>query len=503
MSPKDPSNPGREGPQESESLPGRIGPYRLEGSLGGGGMGEVYRAVDTRLDRPVAVKHLETPPAMEGPERQRFWREARAIARLSHPAIVQVFDVLEDDRGGWLVMELVEGEPLSERLARGPVDPAAALCLVTDVAEALATAHGKGILHRDLKTENVMVTPAGRAKLLDFGLARLEIAEEEGVGAEGQIVGTPHAMSPEQAMSLELDHRSDLFSLGALLYETLTGARPFDGDSMVATLHQVCVVRQRPAAELEPRIPEELSQLADRLLEKDPDDRPGSAAGVARALRNAARRLPEEGPGEDVETPAAGVRATPSGERRQVTVVHCELTRHSGALDPEEILAVRPELWSLAARMASRFDGEIGELSDQGLTILFGYPSAREDDARRALLAAKGVVTGVEFLAANAGVEGLSVRVGMHTGPAVVAGAGHPKLALGETATMAAGLQSLAPPGAVLLSAATREIVASFARTEALAPAQVPGLAAPLIAFLWLGDRDGPEDGRAPLEELA
>ncbi len=266
--------------------PGQVGPYRLEGEIGAGGMGDVYRAVDQRLDRAVAVKRIPAPFP-----RERFRREAKVIARLNHPAIVQVFDVIEDDAAGWIVMELVEGRQLSSLIADAPLDLAAALPIFRDLAEALAEAHGKGILHRDLKTENVMVTTAGRAKLLDFGLARwLEHGQNQNqnLTLEGQIIGTPHAMSPEQAMSLDLDHRSDLFSLGSLFYETLTGVRPFRGAGIVGTIQKVCVEHQRPAHELDPGIPPQLSDLIDQMLEKEPARRPQDAGLVVAALRSLA-----------------------------------------------------------------------------------------------------------------------------------------------------------------------------------------------------------------------
>ncbi len=262
---------------------GRIGPYRLEGEIGAGGMADVYRAVDERLDRAVAVKHIPAPFA-----RERFQREVKVVARLSHPAIVQIFDVIEGDSGGWIVMELVEGRQLSSLIAGGPLELTMALPIFEDLADALAEAHAKGILHRDLKTENVMVTPAGRAKLLDFGLARWIESEQDknqNLTLDGQIIGTPYAMSPEQAMCLDLDHRSDIFSLGTLFYQTLTGDRPFQGPGIVGTIRQVCVGRQRPARELNPRIPRQLSQLIDLMLEKEPDNRPENAGVVAREIR--------------------------------------------------------------------------------------------------------------------------------------------------------------------------------------------------------------------------
>lgn len=277
--------PPEDARNRSDSIPGlaRIGPYHLLGEIGVGGMGDVYRAVDERCKRQVAIKYLQPPFA-----RERFRLEAQAVARLSHPAIVQVFDVIENEAGGWIVMELVEGRQLSSLIADGPLDLEAALPVFGDLAEALAEAHAKGVLHRDLKTDNVKVTPAGRAKLLDFGLARWIEPGDRRLTLDGQILGTPHAMSPEQAMSLDLDHRSDIFSLGTLFYEAATGERPFSGAGLVETLRRVCVDRQRPCHELCPKIPRQLSRLIDRMLEKEPDSRPRTAGAVARAIRRLA-----------------------------------------------------------------------------------------------------------------------------------------------------------------------------------------------------------------------
>lgn len=277
--------------EDSTRLPCRVGPYRLEAEIGFGSMGAVFRAIDERLARRVAVKHVSAPQPAPATD-QSFWREARAVARLSHPAIVQIFDIVEDEIGGWIVMELVEGRTLASLLEEGPLSVIRALRLFAQAADGLGEAHDKGLLHRDLKAENLMVTSSGHAKLLDFGLAQnfdgavSDTESSEGLKPEaGLLAGTPCSMSPEQALGLELDPRSDLFAFGALLYEALTGRKPFRARGLAATLHQVCFAQQQPAHELDPRIPEELSQLIDRLLQKDAEERPRDAHEVARALR--------------------------------------------------------------------------------------------------------------------------------------------------------------------------------------------------------------------------
>jgi tRNA A-37 threonylcarbamoyl transferase component Bud32/tetratricopeptide (TPR) repeat protein len=260
-----------------------IGPYTLEKRLGAGGMGEVFQAYDRRLDRRVAVKLIRSAQAADTTARERFHREARAAARLSHPAIVQVFDLFEADSREAIVMELIDGEPLARRLARGPLPTSEAVRLGSEIAHGLAAAHERGLLHRDLKPENVMITAAGHAKILDFGLAK-RLEEEGSLTQDHRVVGTLKAMSPEQASGATLDARSDLFSLGILLYEMLSGRAPFAGSSALETLTRVCTHRQTPLHELDPAIPPQLSHLVDRLLEKERARRPASAGEVSAVL---------------------------------------------------------------------------------------------------------------------------------------------------------------------------------------------------------------------------
>ncbi|MFL6198982.1 MAG: protein kinase domain-containing protein [Thermoanaerobaculia bacterium] len=267
-------------------MPERIGPYRLERTLGRGGMGVVYAAWDERLRRRVALKRLLPELVGDSRRRERVRREARSIARLDHPAIVQIYDLVEIAEGDWIVMQYIEGSSLAERLRLGPLPPAAVVALARDVAGALAAAHWQGLLHRDLKTENVILTAGGGAKVLDFGLAKLYLPESADPSAEltAGIVGTYRAMSPEQANGLELDPRADLFSLGTLLYEAATAVSPFRQATPVATMTRVCTHQQPPAHEVEPAVPPALSELIDSLLEKDPDRRPASAAAFLSRL---------------------------------------------------------------------------------------------------------------------------------------------------------------------------------------------------------------------------
>lgn len=278
--------------------PERLGPYRIEQHLGQGGMGAVYAAWDERLERRVAVKLIRPESAASPAIRERFRREARAAAALNHPAVVQVYDVLAAEHGDAIVMEYVEGRTLAELLRASAPSRDVALALAAQIADGLAAAHAQGIVHRDLKTENVMVTLAGRAKVLDFGLAR---REQAGDPTTTGVMGTYRAMSPEQARALPVDHRSDLFSFGTLLYELFAGRSPFVATSPLETLTNVCTQTPAPLHEVDPALPQPLSALVEALLQKEPGRRPQDTAAVADTLHemlassdgasDAARRL--------------------------------------------------------------------------------------------------------------------------------------------------------------------------------------------------------------------
>ncbi len=275
----------------------RIGPYRLERKLGAGGMGIVYAAWDERLERRVALKQIRPELAGDALRRERLRREARAVARLDHPSIVRIHDLLETPEGDWLVLQYVDGPTLAERRREGPLPAETVVAIARDVLGALAAAHAEGLLHRDLKAENVVLAPSGRVMVLDFGLAKLYAPDSgaplaDGLPRTAGIIGTYRAMSPEQANGLPLDPRSDLFSLGVLLYEAATGISPFLADTTVSTLTRVCTQLQRPARELVPALPAPISALIDALLEKDASRRPQSAGEALARLAAATGATP-------------------------------------------------------------------------------------------------------------------------------------------------------------------------------------------------------------------
>jgi eukaryotic-like serine/threonine-protein kinase len=294
-------------PRPSED---QIGVYRVLGFLGSGGMGDVYLAHDDRLQRRVAIKRIRIDAPLTGLGRERLRREAIAAATLNHPAIVHIYDILDEPSGEAIVMEYVEGRTLAQVLGSGRLPAPQAIGIARQVAEGLAAAHATGLIHRDLKTQNVMVTPSGQAKILDFGLAKrvVHASDEDSLTGEGTLVGTTRAMSPEQAEGRELDPRSDLFSLGVLLYEICTGLSPFRGENQTQTLLKIVAEQPPSVGDLNPDLPAPLVALIAELLQKDRARRPAAAARVAERLGEI-ERLPAL---RDLELPPlAGAVAEP------------------------------------------------------------------------------------------------------------------------------------------------------------------------------------------------
>src|SRR5580658_11329320 len=277
-----------------------ISHYVFLEKLGAGGMGEIYKARDSRLNRMVAVKVLAPGRTRDPAGRRRFIQEARAASALNHPNIVTIHDILPEGDTQYMVMEHVSGETLHRIISTGPLPIPQVLQISIQMANALAAAHGAGIIHRDFKPANVMVTGSGLVKILDFGLAKLtdlQPADEDQktltaapLTREGSIMGTVNYMSPEQAEGLKVDGRSDIFSFGAVLYEMVTGHRAFDGDSGISTLSAVLRDEVKPIREIAPGVPAELDDLVIRCLRKNPAERWQSMTEVETELTGLKRR---------------------------------------------------------------------------------------------------------------------------------------------------------------------------------------------------------------------
>lgn len=280
----------------------RLGPYEVTGRIGAGGMGEVYRARDSRLGRDVAIKVLPEELSSDPDRRSRFEQEARSASALNHPNIVTVHDIGISDSTVYIAMELVEGRTLRELLVEGPMATKKMLSIAGQAADGLARAHSAGIVHRDLKPENLMVTREGFVKILDFGLAKLvapmgdEGSELATMGAPrgtqpGVVLGTVGYMSPEQASGAAADFRSDQFALGAILYEMATGKRAFSRGTAVETLSAIIRDDPEPIGKVNPTAPAPLRWIVETCLQKDPDERYASTRDLARDLKHAQERL--------------------------------------------------------------------------------------------------------------------------------------------------------------------------------------------------------------------
>ena len=296
----------------------RLGPYEILAALGVGGMGEVYRARDTRLNRTVAIKILPAGDQDYTEPRQRFKREAETIASLKHPHICALYDLGKHEGADFLVMEYLEGETLAQRLTRGPLPLEQALRYGVETADALDRAHRQGVVHRDLKPANVMLTRDG-VKLLDFGLAKLRpstqvtglseaATESPNLTARGAIIGTLQYMAPEQLEGQEADARTDIFAFGTMLYEMLTGGKAFNGKSQASLIAAILEHEPAPISTLRPMAPPILDHLVNRCLAKDPEERWQGAADLMRELKWVAE------PGSRTELPGPAV----AGRRRRV-----------------------------------------------------------------------------------------------------------------------------------------------------------------------------------------
>jgi class 3 adenylate cyclase/tetratricopeptide (TPR) repeat protein len=480
--------------------------YRILEQLGGGGMGVVYRARDERLDRDVALKFLPPHLSADQAAKKRFLVEARSAAALEHPNICTVHEFGETADGQlYIVMSCYDGETLEQRIARGPLPVDDALHVAAEIARGLAKAHERGIVHRDIKPANVAVTTDGLVKILDFGIAKLTDASvTQTVG----VVGTVAYMSPEQAFGEVVDHRTDIWSLGVLLYEMLTGVRPFRGPGEQAILFSVLSGDPEPVSSLRTGVPSGVDALLGRALAKRPAERFANAADLLAALTavlavSAAKRVTlADGTvrdDRDIRDEARDSALARSGERRQLTVVACTLAGHERLverLSPDASDRVLARIRDAAAEVATQFGGIVNHFLGNEFVMLFGVPTAHEDDALRAVraaLALQGRVAGVAATLDSHLEAELRLRSGLHVGPVVARrlrdGDRRYRIA-GAPVDGAARLAAAADPGAILVSPEIRRMIAPFVRTADAHAVSLRPDGAPVLPHLVLGVSD-------------
>src|SRR5262245_55269105 len=286
---------------QGEGLVGKaLGHYQIEGLLGRGGMGEVYSAQDTRLNRMVALKILPAGVATDQDRMRRFTREAKAASALKHPNVATIYDIGDHDGTSFIAMEYIEGQTLAAKMSERPLEIVEIVEIAIQVSDALGEAQSKGITHRDIKPSNIMLTPRGQVKVLDFGLAKITMPEWQAVSSDistaswtetGVVIGTAPYMSPEQALGQEVDHRSDIFSLGVLMYEMTSGCRPFTGANATEIIDRILHAQPEPIVRFNEHAPAELERIVNQCLDKERERRYQSAGELLQDIRKLRREI--------------------------------------------------------------------------------------------------------------------------------------------------------------------------------------------------------------------
>jgi serine/threonine-protein kinase len=346
--------------------PERLGRYRIVSELGRGAMGVVYKGEDAALERTVAIKTILMTFASEehAGYLARFRQEARALGALNHPSIISVYDFGDEGDIAYMAMEFLEGRELREIIAESRPAPSFAVDIAAQVAEGLAFAHARGIVHRDVKPGNIMVLEGRRAKIMDFGIARVRASDVK--TQAGLMLGSPRYMSPEQILGQSADHRSDIFSLGVVLYQMVAGAPPFSGEDIPQLMYAVCNARPTPPSHLNPDVPEVLDLIVAKALEKTPESRYQDAAELATDLRRCAKALPRQG-SSTASRSGAGVSKPPGA------------ARSAQSIQATQAMAATAAAGVLGLSASRRFD------STRALARL-----ARPEGADRALLSPSG-----------------------------------------------------------------------------------------------------------------
>jgi serine/threonine protein kinase/tetratricopeptide (TPR) repeat protein len=469
----------------SEQVIGRcIAHYRVSSLLGAGGMGEVYLAVDTRLGRSVALKILPERPMPgwstgDGDRVARFEREARAASALNHPNILTIFEIGEAQELRFIATEYVEGETLRQRIKRERIGLKDAIDIGSQIAGALAAAHTAGIVHRDIKPENIMIRPDGLVKVLDFGLAKLTAHPPfgaEGVASDavsvhtnsGILIGTVGYMSPEQVRGQQIDGASDIFSLGAVLYEMITGTRPFTGGTAGDTIVSILDREPEPVRARAPEAPQQLEQIIAKALAKDRGQRYRTAGDLQLDLKNLGSALESIIQTQPLETAAQLTQP----QRRQATIICSNLSGYAAIveqLDPDEAERVASKIRAAVAEVIAKYGGSMERFTGQEVIALFGIPVAYEDDSLRAVRAALALHGRVRELSAGMAKrigQEINLQTGISSGPLVARPEQHGELKVtGEAIQIASRVAAYADTDEVLVDSEMHRAIAPYFET--------------------------------------
>jgi class 3 adenylate cyclase/predicted ATPase len=480
-----------------------LGKYQVVGLLGKGAAGVVLKAHDPTIERDVAIKVLADHLAADANAVSRFLGEAKAAGKLNHPNVMAIYEICQDGPTTYLVLEYIAGGSLENLRAKNKsMSVLEVTQALIDACKGVGAAHAAGLIHRDIKPANLMRAADGSIKVADFGLAKSTADTTRHFTQTGMLIGTPFFMSPEQCEATTLDHRSDLYALGATYYTLLTGQYPYQHtQSMLQLMYLHCNGPIPDPRSVNPALPEACSAIVARAMAKAPADRYQSAGEMAAHLQlvtassgpmpvstvivpSATRQIPL---GSSGHTPARGAR---EAERRQVTV----LVSRCGAfesdayleLDPEDQAKLAQDFQQVCAAAMRPFGGTEVQCNEQGLLACFGYPVAFEDAARRAARSALGLMDALksldEQLRRETNLE-VDAWVGLHTGPAIVDTTEDAVTLVGEARTVALRLEDAAAPGEIVCSDATHRLLRGEFRCSGLGPRKIKGMAQPIELF--------------------
>lgn len=492
-------------PPEIEFEPGCMfaDRYRIEERIGGGAMGIVFKAEDLRLGRTIALKLLSSHLTRNPDYKQRFIREAQSASRMDHLNICTIHEIDETAEGQmYIAMAYYRGKTLKEKIQSGSIQLDQVIDIVSQIAKGLARAHDKGIIHRDIKSSNVMVTEDDVIKIVDFGLAKLTGRDQ--IASEPELAGTAYYMSPEQALCREIDRRSDIWSLGVVFYEILTGRLPFIGKNVNAVLKAILNETPPPPSEWNREIPDEVERIISKSLQKDPDRRYPSADRLLADLQELQESFEIARYKERIEARPEDTKET---ERRQATVLCAELTGYAKlleTLDPEEAAAVSTRIFGSLGRVIDKYGARIENISGGSIMALFGIPTAIEDAPRKAINASLELQEAIRRLNQDEMMRsGLDLKVGIDTGILVTgvfeAGRKREFSVFGEAVTGAEQLKELAGSGQVTVGQQTYKATRADFEYEAMRPLVIKGKKGPQVAYRLLSTQKKVERPRAAI----